>query len=451
MKFKESIRKPKTILIIIISALIAAIAVWIVYVYQNKGSGKNKYLIPFLNEKSGWADSTLAGMNLDEKIGQLLILQTDSSVSNLDSVKALVQKYKFGGMIIREDTLSDIINVTNTLQNGLKIPMLMGLNSPNGFPDFLKELAVFSSNSGIDMITNDSLINKYAGIITDYCKYTGTTLNCYPSFASLSENPSDTNLIKLLLSKSLIYLKTQQNKHLLSCLSGIHSLSFNQGDTSAAKQRELKPYETMIENGVSAICIDTGHLREKLSDKQIKLYFEKQLNFQGLIIANASSNSPIDQDKIKQFFMAGSDMLIINKEAGITFETIKKLVQSGSIGSEELNAKVKMILMAKYWAGLKKFTALEYTDTSGLINPTKIRKLSVQLCEASITLVKNSDTLIPLTKLNQKQIFVACIGKQNLDPFTEQLRYYYRITPKFINNAKDDILKSLDQLVNSIQ
>jgi beta-N-acetylhexosaminidase len=444
MKFKERIRKPKTILVTIIIIIIAAATVWGIYAYKNKVSGKNKYYIPFLNEKSGWADSTLAGMNLDEKIGQMLILQTDSSVSDLDSVKALIMKYKFGGMIIKEDTLSDIINVTNALQSGLKIPMLMGLNSPNGFPDFLKELAVFSSNSGIDMITDDTLINKYAGIITDYCKYTGTTLNCYPSFASLSENPSDSNLIKLVLSKSLIYLKSLQSKQMLSCLNGIHNLAFSQGDTSTAKQRELKPYRTIIESGVSAICIDTNNLKDKLSDKQIKLYLEKQLNFKGLIIANASSNSAIDQDKIKQFLMAGSDMLVINKEPKIGFETIKKLVQSGNISSEELNSKVKKILMAKFWAGLKKFTDLEYADTSGLINLTKIRKLSVQICEASITLAKNSDTLIPLIKLNQKQLFIACIGQQNLDQFTEQLRLYFRITSKFINTTKDDILKSLE-------
>jgi len=444
MKLPERIRKPKTILYIALFTIISIGIILFFFSFNKNGSNKNKYAVPFLNEKSQWADSMLAKMTIEEKIGQLIILQFDSTNADIDSVKSLITKFAFGGMILKEDSLYKIINATNSYQNELKIPMLMGLNSPNGFPDFLNELAKFSSNKGIETVEGDSLIKKYAEVISDYCIYTGTMLNFYPSFASLVDNHNDSNYTKLILSKSLKCMNILQNNHLLSCLNGAYNLTFNEKDTSLANKSKLLPYKAIVDSGISAIYIDTTHLKSKLSKNQIKIYLEKHLNFYGLLIANANNTKTINQDVVKQFFLAGADLLIINKDAETTFKTIEKLLKTNQISNEELNGKVKKILMAKYWVGLKKYEALQLADTSKNINIQDIRKLSVQLCESSITLAKNSDTLVPFTRLMQKQIYAVSIGNANLDYFNEQLHYYYRITSKFINSTKDDITKSLE-------
>ncbi len=111
MKLFEKKLRPRTILYLSLITLAILAIIWILFSFNKKGNKKNKYAIPFLNEKSGWADSTLAKMTIDEKIGQLIIMQIDSTISNIDSTKILVKKFAFGGMILKEDSLFKMINL----------------------------------------------------------------------------------------------------------------------------------------------------------------------------------------------------------------------------------------------------------------------------------------------------------------------------------------------------
>ena len=56
--------------------------------------------IPFLSQKSLWADSLISTMTNEQKIGQLFMIPSISSNNNeKDSIKDLVKKHKIGGLI----------------------------------------------------------------------------------------------------------------------------------------------------------------------------------------------------------------------------------------------------------------------------------------------------------------------------------------------------------------
>ena len=62
-----------------------------------------KKLPPFINPQSyNWADSVLDRMTLEEKIGQLFMVQMQSvwPQRDLDSLASLIRNYHIGGIIV---------------------------------------------------------------------------------------------------------------------------------------------------------------------------------------------------------------------------------------------------------------------------------------------------------------------------------------------------------------
>ena len=77
-----------------------------------------------------WVDSILSSMSIDEKIGQLFMVQ---AYSNLDSVhenkiKEMIQKYHIGNLIFMQGTPKKQAQLTNTYQSLSKLPLMIGFD-----------------------------------------------------------------------------------------------------------------------------------------------------------------------------------------------------------------------------------------------------------------------------------------------------------------------------------
>ena len=74
------------------------------------------------NDMETWVDTTMRSMTIDEKIGQLIVMQTmpDDSHANFAVVKRNVEEYKIGGLLF---TKGDIMSQKCRL---LSLPMPSG-------------------------------------------------------------------------------------------------------------------------------------------------------------------------------------------------------------------------------------------------------------------------------------------------------------------------------------
>ena len=101
--------------------------------YKNINSNKNKKLYaPFLLTQSSTIDSLIKVMTLDEKLGQLLFVETDiSKNSDLLNLSNLVKEKKISGILsISNDVGLTYLNAVDSLQKEAIVPLLFGL-SPN--------------------------------------------------------------------------------------------------------------------------------------------------------------------------------------------------------------------------------------------------------------------------------------------------------------------------------
>src|SRR6266404_8013959 len=78
--------------------------------------------------RADWVASTLKNMTLDEKIGQMIMPQTEGAFANFNSdyiqrQKARITSMHVGGFIVSRGTPTDTAAFINELQRTAKIPL----------------------------------------------------------------------------------------------------------------------------------------------------------------------------------------------------------------------------------------------------------------------------------------------------------------------------------------
>ena len=144
--------------------------------------------------------------------------------------------------------------------------------------------------------------------------------------------------------------------------------------------------------------------------------------------------------------LAGNDILETFEDAGGAIEAIKAAITNKEISMEEIDFRVRKILMAKSWVGLDKYRPTEIKNLIADLNTTKSDLLNRQLAEATITLVKNDDKILPIKDLN-KRIASVSIDAMQTTVFQEMTDNYTTIDHFLLppNAADSSINKVLEQ------
>ena len=114
-------------------------------------------------EQEQWVDSILSSMSIDQKIGQLFMVQT---YSNLDSVhenkiKEMIQKYHIGNLIFMQGTPRKQAQLTNIYQSLSTTPLMIGFDGEWGLDMRLQKTYRFPWNMTLGAIQDNTLIHKF--------------------------------------------------------------------------------------------------------------------------------------------------------------------------------------------------------------------------------------------------------------------------------------------------
>ncbi|MEK6571229.1 MAG: hypothetical protein AABZ61_07660, partial [Bacteroidota bacterium] len=90
-----------------------------------------------MTAEARWVDSTLAGMTLEEKVGQLFIadfvaIYSHEESENFARIKRQIKDYHVGGIILAGGGVYDIALMTNELQRLSKTPLIVAADLEAG-------------------------------------------------------------------------------------------------------------------------------------------------------------------------------------------------------------------------------------------------------------------------------------------------------------------------------
>jgi len=424
----------------------------------------------FLSVDTHWVDSVYNSLSTDQKIAQLFMV---AAYSNKDSthtkeIANLIQQYKIGGLIFMQGGPVREAKLTNYFQSISKTPLMISIDGEWGLAMRLDSTISFPKQMTLGAIKNDSLIFEMGREVARQCKRIGITINFAPDI-DINNNPKNPvigvrsfgeNRVKV-SQKGSAYMKGMQIEHVLT--TGKHFPGH--GDTDAdshfslpvineSRKRldslELYPFRQLISNGLSGVMV--AHLQVPILEKNkntpstlssniITKLLKEELGFKGLIFTDALNMKGVTKsakpgDIEYRALKAGNDVLLFSENVQISIQKIKDGMAKGDIDSNEVFAHCRKILMAKKWMELDKYKPVKIDSINKDLHTKDALLLQRRLIEASITVVKKKNNIIPLKRLDTLKIASLAIGDLQPNVFQKRLSSYAKV--KHFNIAKTD-------------
>ena len=406
-------KKIKIILLIAIPViLLSLVAVYFIF-FNHKEVVKSQ--VDFLNVDEKWADSLIAEMTIEEKIGQVVFLKTNNEKNLNDSILFFIEKYKIGGAVVEQNTISDYVNLINVIQKKTQIPLFIGMETENLGFNFLTDIQNFPTQKAIYSVSEDTLQKSYANLIAQQSSKIGVHINFLNNFDILKNiSEYDTTLLNFIYTQTEIYSNYFLQNKVFPCLN-INNIS--EKDTSL-----LKIYNKIFKNGLPAISIENNFLEQY-----------KNINFNGITFKTYTS----EQD-FESFFKENNDVLIINNNYQTIIDKLIETANSKRKYKKELDDKVKKILLAKTWLGLNNYKKANINVIKRGAKSMSITLLSRKLYEKSIILLKNDEMIIPIKNI-QSKIQIIVLGENNLGYLEKSIENYKSFLSITLNPQEDDM------------
>ena len=410
------------------------------------------------DEDIKWVEETLAGLTLDEKIGQIFV---DMLWNNTEEeIKESITKYGMSGFRYNNMPAADLHRQNAVIQENSKIPALIAANIEAGGDGGVGGGTHFGYHVAIGATQDKENAYKmaYYG-----CKE-AAAIGCNWTFAPIVDinrnwrssvvyNRCFSSDSDQVLEMSKEYLRGAKDAGLASCMKHFPGDGLDERDQHVVTTDNLmsceewdkdfgKVYKGMIDAGVESVMI--GHIR--LPEYQRKLkpgikdneimpatiapellqgLLREQLGFNGLIITDATHMVGLTsqirrEDMIPTTIAAGCDMILYYRDKDEDTQALKTGLEKGILTMERLDEAVTRVLAFKAMLKLhtKKANGTLIPPAEGLsvVGCEEHKEVAKDLMDKAITLVKNTKNQLPITPQTHKRIMLYTIENGGFTP-----------------------------------
>ena len=402
----------------------------------------------FLDEEAiSWVEETLAAMTREQKAGQVFCPMGFSADPGL--LRHLICDIGVGGMMYRPGFAAEIQNTHRTIQSMARIPLLLAANTERGGDGLAFEGTSFGQPMAV-AATNEAG-NAYRMGYTACAE--GAALGLNWSFAPIVDINYDfhnpiTNVRTFgsdperVIACGSAYLRAakengvavsikhfpgdgvdERDQHLLT---SVNSLSREAWDLSFGKV-----YAALIEQGAETVMVghialpayadvEEAFLPASLSRSLMTGLLREKLGFNGLISTDATPmvgfTAAMPRERaIPTAIAAGADMILFNKDLDEDYRFLLAGLERGLLTEARLDEAVTRILAAKAALGLHKKqkagTLVPGPEALGVVGCAKHRAWARQAAQDAVTLVKDTQGLLPLSAERFPRVYLNVIQK----------------------------------------
>jgi beta-N-acetylhexosaminidase len=348
-----------------------------------------------LNAQQAKVQQLMAGMTLDQKLGQLLIVEyIGNSYTGTDLQYMIAQQY-VGGFLYQEinqnftppyDVISNVAALSRQATSDAKIPLLIGTDQEGGL---VNRLLVFHGYlpSAAEMAAtgNPQVAYQQGSMAAKWLQQLGINADLAPVVDVHTVDPpvlatrmfgSDPNTVATFAGA---YLNGLQQNNVAGCLKHFPGLGAITSDPHAGlpivnrsladlESIDLAPYKLMIQKDQPAMIMSTDVLTQaidpnlpaELSPKAINDLLRNQLGYNGVVITDGlymqgiSDRWTLSQAAVLSI-MAGDDLVEGPYTASQVAEVIaalKQAIQQGELTIDRINQSVERILLMKAQYGI---------------------------------------------------------------------------------------------------
>ncbi len=414
----------------------------------------------FANQKK-WVDSIYINLSLEEKVGQLFMVDVFSSdpLSKTDKIKKLIEEQYIGGVIFSKGGPKRQAKLNNEFQAASNIPLMVAMDAEWGLAMRLDSTFAYPWNMTLGAIEDNRIVEKVGQRIGEHSKRLGVHINFAP-VVDINTNPKNPIIgnrsfgedKENVTEKSLAFMKGMQSAGIIA--NAKHFPGHGDTDTDShktlptihfSKERidsvELYPYRRLIESGLGSVMV--AHLNvpsletqldfpSSLSTTIVTDMLKGELGFNGLIFTDAlnmkgAANFKEPGEIDLAAFLAGNDVLLISEDIPKAHQLLVNAFREGTITEERLAHSVKKILYAKYKVGLNTYKPVSTRYLIEELNTVWDDALYEEAMENALTVLKNDRAILPIKNLQKKKIAYVNFGDDSGAAFLNQLRAYANV------------------------
>jgi beta-glucosidase-like glycosyl hydrolase len=403
--------------------------------------------------KNEWIATKLAGMSVEEKAGQLLMIGSfDLEPSSIPTTLDRVNRFNLGGLFEFQKSLRVKRDCNEALQSAMKVPLFIAGDLESG-PGYLFEGGTLLPRQMARAAGGTEKTEYEAGRLTAIqARAAGINMTASPVL-DVHVNPHypDGNIraysddVGLVTRLGLAYIRGLQ-EHGMAAIAkhfpGTGSVDTDQHLATArisdSKTRMekifLRPYREAIRKaglmGVMVSHLDVPSLvREKnpwdnlpvpasISREIVALLLKKKMGFSGVAMTDAFNMGGINNryDRAEATVMAvnaGLDIILVFDTATVEveYEAILKGIRDRVIPMSRIDDAVRNILSVKQRLGMDRDGGLPMPAAAFEMSP-EVRKdevFSGAIAEKAVTVLRNSRGLLPLRDMKAKKALVISV------------------------------------------
>src|SRR5689334_22942018 len=390
-------------------------------------------------------DDLLARMTLEEKVGQMTQLAIAMIVSGRDQDvkidpakldKAIV-KYGVGSILNVSDQALTVdkwrqiigqIQEAATKKTRLGIPMMYGIDSIHG-ANYVQGATLYPQEIGMAATWNPALMQRLAEITAMETRAAAIPWTfspvldlgrtpLWPRFwETFGEDPYLAKVMGVAFVRGLEGADVSSSSAVASSLKHYMGYSFplTGRDRTPAwipenylREYFLPTFETAVKAGARTIMVNSGEINGvpgHINHHILTDILRTELGFKGFVVSDWQDIKKLvsvwriaanDKEATRLAVMAGIDMSMVPDDLSFADHLIA-LVKEGAVPQSRIDEAVRRILWVKFELGLfeKPMPDASLKSKFGL---PEYRAVSLDAARESITLLKNSNNILPLAK-----------------------------------------------------
>jgi beta-glucosidase-like glycosyl hydrolase/CubicO group peptidase (beta-lactamase class C family) len=377
-----------------------------------------------------WIESLIDTMSLHDKCAQMMMVPVYRNYMYnyspyYKSTISYIRDEKVGGVIMFQGELQQQIEFISKAQKLSDIPLLIASDFERGLGTRIDNILEFPHAMALGASVNSAYAYEMGRAIAIESRLMGVHQNFAP-VADINNNElnpvinirsfSESRYTVSEMASSFILGSKHENviatiKHFPGHgdteIDSHTDLPLITGSKDQLLQMELYPFISAIESGVQSIMV--GHLGvpaydtlpSSLSKIIISDLLINTLGFDGLIVTDAMNMDAINkyyslEEAVLLAVKAGNDIILMPPDPLGAINTIYNAVLRSEITEERINHSVRKILAAKRWVNISEVDLNDpQSNMAGIQNDDHI-ELAEEIARKSITILRNSDNLIPL-------------------------------------------------------
>jgi beta-glucosidase-like glycosyl hydrolase/CubicO group peptidase (beta-lactamase class C family) len=445
---------------------------------------------PTPEARSTWAHQVLAGMSLEEKVGQMILGRSDGRFLNendpdFKGLVEAVQSGRIGGVVFFQGDPFGTAAIANRLQDEAPLPLLMASDYEwgaafrvEGATRFPSAMAVAAGGDEEDAAFQAEVTAREARAMGIHLLLAPVVdLNTHPANSVISRRSfgEDPERVGRLASA---FIRRAQEKGVLATIKHFPghgataadshlTLPVVRVDRKRLDEVELSPFQAGIEAGVAAVmvahiavpAIDGRSDRPATFSREIvEGVLKGEMGFDGLVVSDA-----LDMGGARERWWggevavsavdAGCDLLLVPPDPRLAWDALCRAVRRGEIAPERIDRSVLKILEAKARLNLHQKRIVDLRDIPRRVGDPRFRQRVQKIADRSITLLAPHSGVLPLRDgdppLRILLMSYTLDGDRRVDPsvLLEELEArtehvsYLPLTPAAVQSRAPEILR----------